>query len=88
MGSALAGAATLAGRGLLGLVQLDVNHCRRLAKEDDSHQDATLSFCKPPHSALTLLEWEGTVYLAPFSPYLHLPTSPKLSTQRDTRAVT
>lgn len=52
MGSALAGAATLAGRGLLGLVQLDVNHCRRLAKEDDSHQDATLSVCKPPHSAL------------------------------------
>lgn len=34
MGGALTGAAALAGRGLLRLVQLDVNHCRRRAKEE------------------------------------------------------
>lgn len=82
MGSALAGAAALAGRGLLGLVQLDVDHCRRLAKEDDHGQDATLSLCK--------LEGEGAGRPHSHhhcSPLLHLPTSPKLPTQRETWAV-
>lgn len=81
MGSALAGTAALARRGLLGLVQLDVNHWRRLAKEDNSHQDVALSLCKATDSALSSAgvgrNWQ--------SPTLHSPIclsrSPKLPTQ-------
>lgn len=62
MGRALAGAAALAGRRLLRLVQLDVNHCRRRAKEEVPVQPIPCSpSANPQPQLLAQLEQEGAV---------------------------
>lgn len=80
MGGALAGAAALAGRGLLRLVQLDVNHCRRRAKEEVTV--AEIPCCPsaiPQPQLFAQLEHEGNC-LSPFS-LLTLPAYTLLAPQ-------